>query len=195
MGRPGMYINALLILLVPFVGGWNGLRWWGCTEPTLQAGQNTWIEPSPPFVGGGGHKQWCSPAPPTLENSRIPEVFRGFPWPHSLLYTVSLLFLIEKVVLCRSGLCLSFVCYVVLGSRLEQGRYLQCLGQCKRLLHWTGSLQGSQVLSWCPVFLLVPFVLGKRLLQCSWECTVAILQVGLSTQIELLPTLSKCRGI
>lgn len=108
--------QCLVDLLVPFVRGQNGLG--QCVEQhtaaTLQRDQNAWIEPLSPYGGRGRYKQWCSPAPPTPENSqRISAVPGRVPRLLSLGYTVALLFVVEKMALCRSDICVGFICWVV----------------------------------------------------------------------------------
>lgn len=113
-----------------------------------------------------------------LQPQRNPAVSRELLCLPNLLYTVSLLFVVQKVVLYRSNLCVGFMCQVVLRSRSWPGAYS---AQGTGLLGWSGSWQGSQgcvVMPCCSCLLPCSEAKGSR--QCSWEFTAAVLQPSCS---------------
>lgn len=105
--RPGACSGVLLILLAPFAWScnWLGQRIQEHTMGTLQVGQSTWIELLPTVRR---HIQWCSPAPQNPENSQ--SSWKAPATPQTSLYDFSLSFVVQKVVLYRSDLCVGCVC-------------------------------------------------------------------------------------
>lgn len=74
-----------------------------------------------------------------LQPWRIPPFPRKFLCLHRFLYIVFLSFVAQKVVLCRSNVCVSCMFLVVLEGQLMPGSCLLCLE------HWLARLEWPQV--------------------------------------------------
>lgn len=116
-GRSDTYSIALLILFTPLGAkmGSDVVRrntlWQLCCRSECQ---DSTIEVE------GEHEQWRSPVPPTLEKSH--SSWRAPVAPQLSLYGLSLSFVVQKVVLCRSNLYVGYLCWVVLAGWLESDR-------------------------------------------------------------------------
>lgn len=101
-----------------------------------------------------GEREVYNDGPPTRRNLTVPREFLQLP---SLLYTVSVLYCVQKDILCRSNLCSGYVCQVVFESWLEVDRHLEHLDTD---LHGAEAASGREA-RWCNdtlLFLLAPFV-------------------------------------
>lgn len=109
--------NALLFLLASFVWakmGSGGISRMHCSSLASRPEDLDRAAAYPQL-------QRCSPAPLTSEIPTVPRELPCFP---SLLYIVSLLFVVPNMVLCRRDHCVGFMWWVVLGSPFEPDRHL-----------------------------------------------------------------------
>lgn len=126
-----------------------------------------------------------------LRPQKIPTASRELP---SLLYTVSPLFVVLKMVLCKSNLCVGCACHVAWGSQLELGRHLWHLGYWPARLEW---LLAERPVTYgdVPLSLLAPYSEAKGSKQCSWEPLHCSNLAGRPKHPKRAPALSKWRRI